>query len=441
MTCGRSKIRWLLGIVVLGTAALAATALIVRDRRAVERAAQAARDALAAGRAAQARDPLRFWLRVRPKSAEAHALMAEVELAEGHFSKAKPHFHQAHSLGYPEGQLERIRAIWWARLGRFADAEPTLTRLWESQPRTDPAVDEALAQIFVRTYRFRKARAVIERWIKDAPADGRPFLWLAEVDRRTDLDNPEAWERSYREALRRDPDLDPARHGLAESLRQLHRNDEAAREFATYLARHPEDPVALAGAGLNALERDNLAEAARLLDRALARTPDHPAALKGRAEVDLRRGELTSALRRLNQVIQANPFDDEALRVRARGRAMLGDSAGARADRDAFDRLQKDQAELLQLHRRLRDHPEDSATGAKVVAWMFAHGRDQDGLDWANAILAQEPDHPPTCRLLADYYAQRADGAGLANFYRLKAGAAAGGRPDKKQPLMNTDEH
>ena len=37
------------------------------------------------------------------------------------------------------------------------------------------------------------------------------------------------------------------------------------------------------------------------------------------------------------------------------------------------------------------------------------------------AILANDPNHAPTCRLLADYYAKQPDGAGLANFYRLKA--------------------
>jgi hypothetical protein len=37
------------------------------------------------------------------------------------------------------------------------------------------------------------------------------------------------------------------------------------------------------------------------------------------------------------------------------------------------------------------------------------------------AILANNPHHGPTCRLLADYYDKRPDGAGLANFYRLNA--------------------
>src|SRR5262249_46994254 len=155
---------------------------------------------------------------------------------------------------------------------------------------------------------------------------------------------------------------------------------------AHYLARHPHDPAALAGAGLNALESGDLAEAAGLLDRALAREPTRPSALKARAEVDLRRGDPSTAAHRLGQAIPADPFDDEAFHVRARVRALLGDTAGARADQAAFQRLKKDQSELLEMRSRLLDHPEDSDTRSKVVAWMFAHGRDRDGLEWAMAI-------------------------------------------------------
>jgi Tfp pilus assembly protein PilF len=404
---------------------LVAAVVVVRDHRAAERDAQAARGALAAGRPAAAREPLRRWLLARPKSAEAHALLAEVALNDGDFPEVKREFNTALSLGYPDPKLERIRAIWWARLGAYAEAEPILTRIWSEERKTDPAVDEALARIFLKTYRLNRAKAVIERWIEDAPADGRPFLWLTEIDRRTEVDNPESWERHYREALRRDPDLDAARHGLAESLRKVHRNEEATQEFTHYLARHPDDSIALTGAGLNAVELGDLSEAARLLDRSLALAPTSSSALKGRAEVDLQRGDLASAGRRLDQAVQANPFDDEALHVRGRVRAMLGDPAGAQADRAAFDRLKKDQAEMLELRTRLMDNPSDDDTRSKAAAWCFAHGREQDGLEWAMAILAHNPNHSPTCLLLADYYSKRPDGAGLANFYRLKAASQA----------------
>ena len=68
------------------------------------------------------------------------------------------------------------------------------------------------------TYRLGEARLVIDRWMRDAPADARPYLWLTQFDRRIEVDNPGSWEHHYREALQRDPGLDTARLGLAETL-------------------------------------------------------------------------------------------------------------------------------------------------------------------------------------------------------------------------------
>jgi predicted Zn-dependent protease len=421
-----------MALVVL--AAVVAAGILGQQLRAVERDAQAARAGVAAGKPAAARAPLLRWLRARPSSAEAHALLAEVALAQGDLGEVARELNRARELGCSQAQWERVHALTLARLGRYLEAEPILTRLWNEQAQSDPAVDEALARIYLRTYRLNKARAVLERWIHDAPSDGRPFLWLTEIDRRTEVDNPHAWEEHYREALRRDPELDPARLGLAETLRQVHRNGEADEEFRRYLARHPDDPAALIGGGRNALELGDAARAGALLDRARTVAPADPSVLRAAAELELRRNLPETARQYLDQALRADPFDAEALYLRAQVRARLDDPDGAQADRAAFDRLKRDQAELLRLRERVLDHPGDADTRAKVAAWMFAHGRPQDGLEWAMAVLARDPNHVPTCRLLADYYRKQPDGTGLANFYQLKADAQATAPKPKPKP-------
>jgi tetratricopeptide (TPR) repeat protein len=277
--------RWLLG----GPAALAVAAgavWLARDHLAVDWDARAARAAPASGRDGAAREPLLRWLRARPSSAEAHALMARVALADGDLAEVTRRLNEARSQGHPAAELERIHAITLARMGRYAEAEPILVRLWNSDAQSEAAVDEALARIFLKTYRLSEARKVIGRWMQDAPDDGRPYLWLTEIDRRIEVDNPDSWERHYREALARDPGLDAARLGLAEALAHVHRNGEADEQCRLYLDRHPDDPAALAGAGRNAMELGDLSGAATLLDRALALAPENPLALKGRADLD-----------------------------------------------------------------------------------------------------------------------------------------------------------
>ena len=74
------------------------------------------------------------------------------------------------------------------------------------------------------------------------------------------------------------------------------------------------------------------------------------------------------------------------------------------------------------------DNPNNNALRSKVAAWMFAHGRDGDGLGWAKAVLASDPNHAATNSLLAGHYSKQPDQAGLANYYRLR------GRPAEPAP-------
>ena len=65
---------------------------------------------------------------------------------------------------------------------------------------------------------------------------------------------------------------------------------------------------------------------------------------------------------------------------------------------------------------------------------MFAHGHEQEGVRWAEKILAEHPRDPDASRMLADYHERRGDKA-LANGYRLTAsgvGSRAGESADHR---------
>ena len=411
-------------LAVLLVAALVLTFKVERSS-AARRAAQAARLAIASGRHREAREPLARWLRAQPGAFEAHLLLAQVALEEGDLGKVSDQLNQARDLGCPKAELERLHAVTLARIGRFAEAEPILTRLYNSATKPDPAVDEALARLYLMTYRLRQAEQVIHQWMRDAPRDARPFLWLTEYDRRMEVDNSQALEDHYRGALERDSNLDAARLGLAETLRKVHRNTEAAAEYEIYLAHHPADSAALSGAGRNDVALGDLESAARRLDRALALDPRDSGALKGRAEIHAARRKPKKAIELLDRTLVIDQFDTEALYSRGRLRAMLGDAQGSAADLALFKRYTDDHHELLGLRGLLMANPSSNDLRVKVAAWMLAHGRDEDGLGWARAVLASNPDHAETNALLADYYSKRPSDAGLANYYRLRASPKA----------------
>ncbi|HEV3120745.1 MAG TPA: tetratricopeptide repeat protein, partial [Isosphaeraceae bacterium] len=324
------------------------------------------------------------------------------------------------ALGFPSDQIGRLHAIVLSRVGRYAEAEPILLGALAETREPDPEVEEALARVYLETYRLKQAEQVIRRWMIDAPADATPYLWLTEIDRRTSVDAVSVQLKNFHAALRRNPNLDQARLGLADALRASQRTAEAAEEYARYLARKPEDPAGLIGAGRTALDQGDEKAAAAFLDRSLAHAPDNPLALRLRAQIDLHEGELQTALARLNKAHAADPFDAEALHTRSLVLSGLGRIEQCKADQQRRDQLRADQARLLRVRDKLVGDVENNDLRCEVAAWMFEHGRPEEGLRWAKHVLAVSPTHRAANRLLADYYDHRGD-AGLANFYRMRA--------------------
>ncbi len=169
------------------------------------------------------------WLRASPDSAEAHFVKSQVCFELARFDETSQALDRAQWLGYPERPIYRLRALLLVRLRRYIEAEPILLHMLDESREPDPEVDEALTLVFLETYRLELAVKVIERWIRDAPRDPRPYLCWTEVDFRLEVDNAEGMERHFRTALALDPNLDRARIGLADLLSRLHRDAEARK--------------------------------------------------------------------------------------------------------------------------------------------------------------------------------------------------------------------
>jgi tetratricopeptide (TPR) repeat protein len=408
--------------VVVGSFVVAAAALwvVVRARSPAQAAARAARRAVARGQWAEATAPLERWLAVRPEAAEAHFLKAQAGFQLGHLAEAEHALDRAQWLGYPERPIYRLRALVLVRRRRFIEAEPILLHLLDESPEPDPQADEALTRVFLETYRLESAVKVIQRWIRDAPRDAKPYLWWTEVDRRLEVDNPEAMERHYRSALALDPGLDEARLGLADTLRHLHKSDEAIHEYETYLARRPDDAAGHIGLTQIALEQGAAAVAARHIERALELTPENPTALKLRADIDLRRGDDVAAVLRLDQAIRANPLDVDPLYKRSLVLSRLGRHEEASVDRLKLEQLRKDQVEVVKIRDRLIAAPDNNDIRYEMARWMLEHGRDDEAIRWIQTILASQPKHLQTLQLLTRYHERRGE-IGLANYYRSLA--------------------
>lgn len=385
--------------------------------------ARAARRLIASGELERARDPLERWIKADPDDAEAYFLRAQIESAGGRSAEAFRDLDRSQWLGFAERPIYRLRALILVRLGRFFEAEPILLHLLDESSHPDPQADEALTRIFLETYRLENAIAFLNRWVRDAPRDPKPYLWWTEIDERPEVDNPEAMERHFRMALSLDPNLDRARLGLANTLRRLHRFAEAVLEYSAYLARRPHEVAGYIGLAQIARQQGDEAAALGFAEQALRIDSKSTEVQKLLAAIEIRRGNDAAALRYLDRAIESAPLDLESMYNQSLALTRLGRKEEASQVRQRVEQLRKDQAAVLRIRDRILSDPRNNQFRYEMAQWMMEHGREDEAIRWLRQILAGEPKHLPSLRLMAEYYIRRKE-VGLANYYQLLADQA-----------------
>ena len=413
---GRTRRWWLVAGVALVVAAGAGGWLLSRIM-AARTIRRTARVAVAGRDFALARPTLERWLAADPNSGEAHYLLARVELAEDHGQEALNAMGRAFHLGYPPDEIAPYHAVALAKAHKFAEAEPVLVQALAKTDAPMPEVAEALARIYLATFRLPQATSPLARWMRDEPDDPTPYLLQNEVESRSNADRSVV-VANFREALRRDPKLAKARFGLADALRQAHHLEEAAEEFAAYVEANPDDPEGHLGAGRVALERGRFDEAAKAFDRVLALNSADAMALKERGAIELRQGRTDAARKFLTRATEADPFDPDAHYNLMLVHQRTGDAEGVARERDLSNTLRDDHARINSLKDRLVKAPRDLDLRRDIAEWLLSHGHEAEGVEMAEQALRDHPGHEPTIRLMIDHFARKGD-AGKVNYYRM----------------------
>jgi tetratricopeptide (TPR) repeat protein len=361
------------------------------------------------------------WLRRDPDSAEALLWKARLAIADRLPDEAAEALTRAKERGADRRRLARLNAVAEALAGRRAQVEPFIRDEFNADQEPDPLLDEVLARVYLEGYDLPRAGVALARWMRDAPNDPKPYLWRAEIDTRRQ--DATATASDYREVLKRDPRSAKAWIGLAELLRTTHRTEEAAEAFGRYLALRPDDADGHLGAGRTAAEAGDTDAALRHLERAAVLAPDNAEAHRAVADLLTRRGDVDAALRHIDRARALDPYDLPTRHSRSLLLARLGRQDEAQAEQEGAKRLRADLAGLSAAQNRLVTAPKDREAQLTVARWMFSHGKADDGVRWAEAILRDQPDQPDACRLLADHYS-RTGQPGRANYYRALGGPA-----------------
>ena len=135
------------------------------------------------------------WIKLQPTSGEPWYWKARVEHAREHPQVTIEALQKAHSLGVPEDRLKVITYIMQVFGGKFDQTEALLKEARDQSTEPDPELDQALARLYLSSFRFGLATTALEQWMKDAPNDPKPYLWRNEIEEQPVADRGEARHR------------------------------------------------------------------------------------------------------------------------------------------------------------------------------------------------------------------------------------------------------
>jgi tetratricopeptide (TPR) repeat protein len=375
---------------------------------------RAAQAALKEDRPAEARDRLRFCLRVWPRSPEVHLLAARAARVVGDLGAAEDHLNRCMQLqdGASDGvQLEFL--LIRVQTGESDGAHSPLSALFDAAQKGHPdtaVILETIARAYIIRLRYKPAYDCLNYWVQIQPNAAKPYQWRGLVRER--LNNHKGAMEDYLRALELDHELLPVRIRVAEMLLEDKQAPEALPHLERLMRQAPDDPRVQARMGMCRYLQGRTEEARQLMEGAVVHLPKDPALLVALANLELQAGQAQQAEKRLRAVLDADPSDTEALFVMAsvlrfQGRteqaaAVLADYERKRAVVDRINDLLKDKA----------DSPIATANDyAEIGHLFFEISHEKFGVYWSERALEKDGENQTAHRALAAHYERKGDAA------------------------------
>jgi Tfp pilus assembly protein PilF len=353
---------------------------------------------------AEAERRLDACLRIRPEDAEAHFLACRAARLAGSLDAADEHLRacQRRQGVTPQNALEWT--LIQAQRDGLGEWESDLrARLERDDPDAVWILDVFTARL-MHDRRLIEARRSLDQWLQRRPDEVVALVrrgWVAEhlIDRHAAL-------ADYRRALELDPGDDNVRLRVAEILEQTQRADEAVGQFEDLRRRRPDDPAVLLGLVRCRHQVGQEAEARRILDELLIRRPDDPQVMGERGRLALAAGDGAEAERWLRRAAEREPHDRQINYGLYECLSRLGKTDEARAVNDRLKRLEEDERRMGEITRAVLRRPHDAGLRYEGGMIFLRNGFTEDGVDWLQTALREDPGHRPARLALAEYYEQ-----------------------------------
>src|SRR5262249_20963239 len=185
-----------------------------------ERHLYTARDAFQHRHYDDARPSLLRYLEARPKSVEAHLLLAQLDRRCNRYEDAAAHLDACRRVGGPSDAIELERTLAAVQTGFFSTDAVKLCYQHLNREGVDQfLILEALSQGFTKTYHLKEATLCLERMLDLEPDNNYAWRRLGWIHFQN-----EQWDRAetdYRRAVELDPSDMVARLGLDQIMLEV----------------------------------------------------------------------------------------------------------------------------------------------------------------------------------------------------------------------------
>jgi tetratricopeptide (TPR) repeat protein len=402
----------LLGVIGLGLLAAARPLIADHYQR------QAAK-ALEKQRYPQALAAYEKALRYRPDSAQLYLLAARTARRAGDFTTARKYLQKCRELQHGITEEQQLEGnLLRAQTGEVDEVLNYLAPYAKEGPNA-PLVLEALTRAYMARYRVDLAWGCLARWNELEPTNVEALFWRGIW--YSQQQNTRKASEDFRRALELDPERADIHLTYAEILRSEKKFPEAAEQYGSVLQHEPRNADALLGLTQAQIELGRFEDARRQLEAVPAEKRETAEYLWVSGLLELRTDHFDRAEPLLRKALDLDPRNLDACYNLMLCLAGLGREGEAAQMRARFERLEKDQARLIQLTtQEFPAHPTSAELRCELGEIYLRMGLRDRGIHWLHVALNLDPKCRRAHERLRDAYIELGDPAALekAEFHR-----------------------
>ncbi|MGA3006134.1 MAG: tetratricopeptide repeat protein [Acetobacteraceae bacterium] len=266
----------------------------------------------------------RLALDVRPDSATARLMAADIQANAKHYDIALELLEKAAQTNDPIAPIIRLRhAAVLQEMGQTDEAIREVERIGRDYPDSS-LPDEELGDLLRQKQQFSQAvdayDRVIARIRQPVPND-----WVIYYSRGIAYERTGQWTRAeadFKRALELSPDQPSVLNYLGYALADMGRNLDQARDMIQKAAaRRPNDGAITDSLGWVLYRQGNVAEATKMLERAVGLEPEDPTITEHLGDAYWASGRKIEAQYQWRRALTLNPSPEDAAKLEAKIKA------------------------------------------------------------------------------------------------------------------------